>query len=96
MATVVLRPRDALVLPGVLPFLTVPGVILWADAVDVAELRLTFDSTALLLAQWVSIAEVTLSKLFVGTGEGLDSHYHTANDNEFEDMHFELKDEGAE
>lgn len=95
VATVVLGPRDALVLPRVLPFLAIPGIILGTDAVDVAELWLTLDSTALLLAHWLSIAEVTLPKLFVGTGEGLDSHHHTANDKEFGDMHFELKDEGA-
>lgn len=92
VATVVLGPRDALVLPRVLPLLIVPGIILGTNAVDAADLRLTLDGTALLLTHWVSIAEVTLPKLFVETGEGLDSHHHTANDKEFGDMHFELKD----
>lgn len=88
VATVELGPKDALVLPGVFPFLIVPRIILRADAVDMAELGLTLDSTALLLAHWLSITEVTLPELFVGTGERLGSHHHSADDEEFGDMHF--------
>lgn len=81
MSAIIGTNGNALMLSRIWPSFVVLWVVVRADTVDMAKLVFALDSTALLLANWVAIDEVALSKQLSGTCEGFSGR-HNGTDNE--------------